>query len=138
MNNKKKKFIKTPYYPGGTKAMAKFIDQNLNYPTEAKENYIEGIVQMKIQINENGNVEDAKILKGIGYGCDEEALRIAKLLKYSSARQKGVHVKITTKLSIKFTIVSNNSVNITYNYKPFEQQGETKAFNYILKTKKQI
>jgi len=75
-------FIKKPFYEGGITELRKFIKQNLKYPKEALEKKIEGTVLVRHDINHKGKVTGAKVLKGIGHGCDEEATRLIKLLKY--------------------------------------------------------
>lgn len=76
------KFIRKPIYPGGDKAYKAFISSNLVYPEEAKENNITGQVRLKYGINYKGDVTEVKVLNSLGYGCDEEAIRIVKLLKF--------------------------------------------------------
>ncbi len=75
-------FIKKPFYEGGITALRKFIKENLKYPKEALEKKIEGTVLVKYDIDYTGKVTDAKVLKGIGHGCNKEAKRLIKLLKY--------------------------------------------------------
>ena len=99
---KKKRFLKLPQYPGGNIAFRKFIAENLIYPEEAINNRIEGTVYLSLQINDDGIVLDAKIDKGLGYGCDEEALRLAKMLQYESVRNRGVRVQSRIKIRIRF------------------------------------
>jgi protein TonB len=93
-----------PEYPGGTDALLKFIDANMKYPVEAKQKGVEGKVFVQFIIDKKGNVVDPKLLKGIGYGCDEEALRVIKLLPgWIPGKQGGnpVNVKIVTPFSFK-------------------------------------
>lgn len=134
MNIRKKFFLKKPFYPGGTKALSKFIKENLVYPEDAISHNIIGTVQLLVEINDDGNVMNVKVIKHLGYGCDEEAIRVAKLLKYADAKQKGVHVKITTKLSIYFK-PPLAPVNINYNYKQTETQQEKNMYNYQINIK---
>jgi protein TonB len=79
---KDESFIKKPIYKGGGKAMNEFIYGLLKYPKEAAESKIEGVVFCKYDIDYQGNVIDVRVIKGIGYGCDEEAVRVVKLLKF--------------------------------------------------------
>ena len=58
---KPKHFIKKPVYPGGLKAMRKFISKELKYPKEALENKKEGIVRIKYDINYKGEVFDTYV-----------------------------------------------------------------------------
>lgn len=69
-----------PTYPQGDIELAKFIKLNLKYPKEALEKEIEGKVWCKFFIEIDGTITDIKVVKSLGYGCDEEALRIIKLM----------------------------------------------------------
>jgi len=79
---KDKHFIKKPIYPGGQLAFKKFIADHLKYPKEALEKKIQGTVVLKYAIDHTGKVEDVKVIKSLGYGCDEEAVRVIKMLKF--------------------------------------------------------
>ncbi len=85
MQKKRKdnQFIKKAFYEGGNKAFREFIYSNLKYPKEALAQKIEGIVHLRIDIDHKGKVTDVKVTKGIGYGCDEEAIRIMKMAEYA-------------------------------------------------------
>ena len=66
MNHQKKKsFLKLPEYPGGKVALKKFIADNLIYPTEAQKSGIEGIVYLSAEIDDNGNVREVIVSKGL-------------------------------------------------------------------------
>ncbi len=67
-------------YLGGTYNCEKFVKKNLKYPKIAKKEKIEGIVNVSFLINPDGTITNTYIQNSIGYGCDEEALRIVKLL----------------------------------------------------------
>ena len=84
---KDKHFIKKPIYPGGKEAFKKFISDNLKYPKEALDNKIEGTVIAKYAIDYQGKVSDIKIIKGLGYGCDEEAKRVIAMLKFEIPKE---------------------------------------------------
>jgi TonB family protein len=79
---KEESFIKNPYYKDGAKAFTDFVYGNLKYPKDAVANKIEGLVICKYDIDHDGNVIDVKVIKSLGYGCDEEAIRVVKLLKF--------------------------------------------------------
>ena len=118
---KPESFIKQPNYPGGSKAMDQFIKSNLRYPEAAIENKIEGTVAVNLDIDVFGDVIDAKVKHKIGYGCDEEAIRIVKLLKFEKKRYMGMRVVFHRNLNIHFrlTTASNppvQSETIKYNY----------------------
>ena len=91
---KDKHFIKKPIYPGGRDALKKFIGANLKYPKEALENKVEGTVSLKYTIDYKGKVVESHVISGLGHGCDEEALRLANLLRFEvpkSGRKVRVH-----------------------------------------------
>ncbi|MGE5409645.1 MAG: energy transducer TonB [Clostridiales bacterium] len=92
---------KLPEYPGGTQAMAKFIERNIIYPEAAKQAGIEGKVIVEVYIDEIGKITYARILKGIGGGCEAEAERVLGLLKnFHPGIENGVPVK--TKIVVPF------------------------------------
>ena len=74
-----KKFLPTLTYEGGDKKLFQFITNHLKYPPEAIENKIEGTVIVKYEINYKGHITQTKVISGIGYGCDEEVVRVMKL-----------------------------------------------------------
>ena len=67
-----------PEFPGGQKAFAKFLGSNIRYPVAARESNIQGKVYIGFVVEKTGELSDLKIVKGIGGGCDEEALRVLK------------------------------------------------------------
>ncbi len=81
-NSRDNKFIRKPIYPGGNAAYKNFITSNLKYPKSALDNRIEGKVRLRYAINYKGEVTDVKVQSSLGHGCDEEAIRIIKLLKF--------------------------------------------------------
>lgn len=92
-----------PEFPGGTVELMKFLRKNTHYPKEAKKNNIKGIVYASFVIDETGKVSNTRILRGLGYGCDEEALRIIGLMpKWIPAQTKGKPVKCEFNLPIRF------------------------------------
>ncbi|MHB1177623.1 MAG: energy transducer TonB [Daejeonella sp.] len=68
-----------PEYLGGQKALAKFLGLALRYPAGAREAKTEGKVYIGFVIEKNGSLSDFKVIKGIGDGCDEEAIRVLRL-----------------------------------------------------------
>lgn len=101
---KSKHFIQKPVYPGGPKALTEFIYQNLRYPAQALEARIEGMVVVDYDIDETGKVVDTRILKSVGHGCDEEAARVVRMLKFDIGRNRGVHVLFHQKARIQFKL----------------------------------
>ncbi|MEZ4893618.1 MAG: energy transducer TonB [Saprospiraceae bacterium] len=101
-DKKKTKFVYQPEYPGGPKALTKFIYENLRYPKQAFEAKIEGTVYIEYDIDHQGVVVGSRVLKGLGHGCDEEAARLVKLLKFDVAKNRGIHVLFHQKLRVQF------------------------------------
>jgi len=94
-----------PEYPGGDEARVKFIYHNLQYPSDAKAKRIQGTVFVTFVIDTAGNVRDAEILKGMGYGCDEEALRVVRLMpRWNPGKQSGKAVRVQFNMAIKFSL----------------------------------
>ncbi len=94
-----------PKYPGGEPARLKFFADNLKYPKQAKENGIQGKVYVSFVVEPDGSVTNIKILRGIGGGCDEEAIRVVKLMpKWEPGTQRGKNVRVQFNLPIKFSL----------------------------------
>lgn len=100
---KKKKFLELPQY-GDKQQLLDFIKKNLVYPKQALENKIEGDVFIEYTVNFKGIVSDAWVNKGIGHGCDEEAIRVVKLLRYQETKNRGVRVSTNHKLKVHFRL----------------------------------
>lgn len=82
-----------------------YLQKNLRYPDAARENGIDGRVVVQYVINEDGSVSDVTLVKGIGGGCDEEAVRVVKTMpKWKPGKQNGKPVKVLFTLPIKFVL----------------------------------
>ena len=73
-----------------------------------------------MKINDSGKILNAKVTKGIGHGCDEEALRLAYMLKYGGVKNRGVRVMATKKVRIAFKLSEHR--NIKYEFKKTENK----------------
>lgn len=94
-------FIDVDVKPKPAGGMA-IIYKKLVYPQEARDKKIEGIVNALVFIDKMGNVNDAKVIKGIGYGCDESALTAIKRTRFDPALIKGNPVKSQLTISLEF------------------------------------
>lgn len=95
-----------PSFPGGEKALAKFIQDNIVYPETAIDNGVEGTVEVIFAVDENGKVYTPR-LKGVkeGYGLDEASLTVVgKMPKWNPGQIKGKNVKSYYSLPISFVI----------------------------------
>lgn len=94
-----------PVYPGGDYERMKFIQNNIRYPVLARDNGIQGTVYTTFMLNETGQISNVKIRRGIGGGCDEEAIRVIYLMpKWKPASQKGRPISVGFNMTIKFTL----------------------------------
>jgi protein TonB len=97
-----------PEYPGGLPALFKFIGENLQYPSEAQINNIEGKVILKFVVSPDGSVDRIEILRSIDPLLDNEAIRVVKTLpKFKPGKQGGVPVPVWFMLPVVFKIEKN-------------------------------
>jgi len=82
-----------------------YIGQNLHYPDSARKHNIEGRVIVHFVVTEKGKIADCKVVKGIGYLCDEEALRVvAAMPPWKPGIQNGKPVAVIYTLPIRFKL----------------------------------
>ena len=112
---KEKHFLKLPQYTGGKESFSKLLRENLKYPDEALKNKIEGDVHMSFDIDHDGKVFNVRVINGLGYGCNEEAIRLINMLTYEKAKNRGVKVKTSKKIKIPFRLMKTN-IAYQYNY----------------------
>ena len=94
-----------PEYPGGNEALFKFIMANIKYPEKAMKNKTQGMVFISFIVWKDGLVGDIKVLRGIGSGCDEEAVRVvSKMPKWKPGQKNGQNVNVHFNLPIKFKL----------------------------------
>ncbi len=94
-----------PEFPGGQLELRKHIAQNVKYPEIAKENGIQGKVFVQFVVNQNGEVEDAKVVRGVDPSLDKEAIRVINNLpKWTPGSQRGKPVKVSFTVPINFQL----------------------------------
>jgi protein TonB len=94
-----------PSFPGGEAERNKFLAENIVYPQQATENGIQGTVYVSFVVDSKGNVTDVKVLRGIGGGCDEEALRVVKMMpQWHPGKQNGKLVRVLFNMPIYFKL----------------------------------
>ncbi|MEO5910498.1 MAG: energy transducer TonB [Pelobium sp.] len=92
-----------PEFPGGMEAWAKFLNKNLRYPYTAQENNIQGRVTVSFVVERDGEITNLKVIRGIGAGCDEEAMRVIKKSPlWKSGVQNGRKVRVSYVMPIVF------------------------------------
>jgi protein TonB len=96
-----------PSFPGGDEERQRFLYDNIIYPPSAAETGIEGRVYVQFVVDTKGNITDVKVLRGIGGGCDEEALRIVKMMPpWHPGKQNSKTVRVLYNMSIIFRLKS--------------------------------
>ena len=95
-----------PVYPGGDKALIKYLDTNMKYANKAdrlNHDHI-GLVKVSFTIAEDGSIEDnVRILQSVSEYYDQEAIRLIKAMpKWTPGTQKGIPVKVQYNLPIRF------------------------------------
>ena len=94
-----------PEFPGGMEALTKYLSENIKYPEQAKKDKIQGKVYISFVVEKDGSVADAKVLRGIGGGCDEEALRVVNAMpKWTPGKQRNTPVRVQFNLPIVFKL----------------------------------
>lgn len=94
-----------PSFPGGDTARLKYMMENVNYPEKAKYAGVQGTVWVEFIIGKDGSIEDAVVIRSVGAGLDEEALRVVnEMPKWSPGKQRGLPVKVRFRLPIKYSL----------------------------------
>jgi protein TonB len=94
-----------PEFPGGKEALFAYIGKNLKYPEQAVEEGIEGVVYVTFVVEVDGSIAGVKVLRGIGGGCDEEALRVVRgMPNWKPGMQAGKPVRVKYNLPIRFKL----------------------------------
>ena len=94
-----------PSFPGGDAARKKYLARNLRYPNQAAEDGIQGTVYVSFVVKTNGSLSDIKIIKGIGGGCDQEALRVVKKMPaWNPGYQNGRKVAVLFNMPVYFRL----------------------------------
>jgi len=128
--NKDKHFIKKPFYEGGQKALGQYIKEHLKYPKEALEAKLEGYVIVRYTINAKGKVIQAKVISPLGKGCDEEAVRLVKSLKFQVRKNRNDKILFHRTIRINFKLPAakpqqkhkpkpnNDNISVQITYQP--------------------
>lgn len=94
-----------PQFPGGEEARQRFLEENLRYPQMAREAGIQGTVFVTFVVEPDGSVTNVEILRGIGGGCDEEAIRVVRQMpSWEPGRQRGQAVRVQFNMPIRFRL----------------------------------
>lgn len=94
-----------PEFPGGESALFNYLSKSIKYPPMAKDAGVQGIVYVTFVVEPDGNITNVNVLRGIGAGCDDEAVRVVKAMpKWKPGKQRGKSVRVQFNLPIRFTL----------------------------------
>ena len=94
-----------PQFPGGDAKLLEYVATHIKYPQIARETGIQGRVFVGFVVEPDGSVSNVKILRGIGGGCDEEAMRVIKSLpKWKPGKQRGKAVRVSYQIPVLFKL----------------------------------
>ena len=94
-----------PEFPGGSGSFSRFIRKNYRYPQKAINYGVEGVVLVRFVVNPDGTLTDPYVIKGIGHGCDEEAIRlVSKMPKWIPGENDGVKVSVYQTIPVTFKL----------------------------------
>jgi TonB family protein len=92
-----------PDFPGGEKALYNYLQEHIQFPSTARESGISGTVYVRFIVGKDGKISDVTLLRGIGGGCDEEAIRVVKEMpSWTPGKQNGTAVPVYFTLPVKF------------------------------------
>jgi TonB family protein len=94
-----------PEFPGGTAAMYKFLGENIKYPKTAQRANVSGRVFVKFIVEKDGSIAVVEVMKGIGFGCDEEAKRvIMSMPRWKPGLQNGKNVRVYYNMPVVYKL----------------------------------
>ena len=94
-----------PEFPGGQEGLVNYLVENLNYPEKAKAEKITGKVYVSFVVEKDGSISNVKVLRDIGYGCGEEAVRVVKAMpRWKPGMQRGKNVRVQYTLPLNFQL----------------------------------
>lgn len=99
------RFFVHPEFPGGEREMLYYLASNIKYPSDARENNIEGVVALTFVLAKDGAVSDVQVIKGVGGGCSQEAVRVVRAMpKWSPMVVDDKPVKVRFTLPVRFKL----------------------------------
>jgi len=94
-----------PEFPGGQEALLTYLGNNIKYPQLARESNIQGTVYVGFIVEANGSISNVKVARGIGGGCDDEAVRVVKdMPAWKPGKQRSKPVRVQFNLPVRFIL----------------------------------
>ncbi|PLW93301.1 MAG: energy transducer TonB [Marinilabiliales bacterium] len=92
-----------PEFPTGQQGLGDYIKSNLSYPRTALDAKVEGIVIASFIVEKNGSISNVEIVRSLGYGCDEEVIRLIKMMpKWKPGKKDGKAVRVKLSIPVQF------------------------------------
>lgn len=127
-----------PEFPGGQKAMMKFLSDNVKYPVEAQEKKIEGRVITNFVVEKDGGLSDFQVVRSVDPLLDEEALRVLKAMPaWKPGKQRGEQVRVRYTLPVTFRLQGDDHAKTTVPPPPAPPAAYTKS-NKELKSTNEV
>ncbi|GAB4049301.1 M56 family metallopeptidase [Spirosoma litoris] len=121
-----------PEFPGGMSELGKYLMKNLRYPADARKAHVDGQVFIQFVVTETGDIQQLRILKGIGFGCNEEAVRVvSQMPKWRPGKQNGKPVAVQYNLPIQFTLEKGEDRR-TGQVEPMPKTGSGQKTGFVL------
>ena len=94
-----------PDFPGGVAKLQEYLIKNIKYPQMARESGIQGRVFVNFVVEPDGHVSNVNVMRSLGGGCDEEAIRVVKAMpKWKPGKQRGKPVRVSYILPVNFKL----------------------------------
>jgi TonB family protein len=118
-------------FEGGKDAFVKFLQENIKYPAAARRANVSGKIFVQLTVNTDGTIEDISTINSLGFGIDEEAIRVVELAKWTSGKQSGKAVRSRFIIPINFQLPKSTEV-FSMVEQNAEYPGGMKAFGKFL------
>ncbi len=99
--------IAVPLIAKGMRGLPTYLSENLRYPEDARRRDIQGKVGVEFVVETSGNVSNLRALEALGAGCDDEAMRLIRSMKWRPALKGGQRVRSIVKMDIHFRLNAN-------------------------------
>jgi len=122
-----------PVFPGGQSGLVNYIQASLRYPAEAAQKQVEGKVFVKFTVEPSGKAINPEIIKGLGAGCDEEVLRVIRVLPpFEPGKQNGRTVSVSYTVPVTFSLQTTpGAPGVTIPPAPTLPKPEEKVYTYV-------
>lgn len=122
-----------PEFPGGMSALGRYLGRNLRYPMDARQAKIQGNVFVQFVVSDEGKIQQLRVLKGVGTGCDEEAVRvISQMPTWIPGRQNGRPVAVQYVVPVQFMLETKEGKRVEQGPATQPDSAKKQGFNHVL------